>query len=314
MNWSRRKLLRTSIGLSAIGISSSLAGCLQGETPLSSAEAVSTPELEAATYRQWLPSVDAVEAVGGYAARYTSVAGLRASTNLVETNDLTEWLVGQRLDRIEKRWDDFGLAPADIEDVVEIDGTADYASPSPRAYVVRGSYDPDEVGTTLTEGGFGRSETHRGFRVYRRSSPPRATGVRDDTIVHVRATKPRTFFEGIVDAKHGDVPRRHEIDENFAVMTEKIGRPTVGTVSRRSGTPKPNPDDLLFEGGLGNGEAWLVEDSTVYARYVLPFASEAEADPERVSEELADGETYDRVEVSSTGRVVLAEAETDLDS
>lgn len=312
MNVSRRQLIQSGVGTLASGIFGSSAGCLQ-QTPLSTADDVSIPEPKRPTYRRWLPNVETVESVTDYAVRYESVAELRAST-IPEDHKLTDWLVTRRLDGIEKRWDDFGLTLDDIEDIITLDGTADWASPSPRAYVVQGSYDPEEVGSTLAKNGFSTDETYRGYRVYRRNSPPRATGVSDTAVVHVRSTNPGSFLRRIVDAKQGDVPRRHETDGDFELLTEEVGQPTVGTMSRREGTPEPNPDHLLFDGGVGTGKAWLIEGSTVYARYVLPFRSESKAETDRVREVMDDEGKFDNVEVYGTGRVVFVEAESDLGS
>lgn len=314
MNVKRRAVLEHGAKTTAVGVLGLWGGCLQQASVLSSTDDVSVPDPKRATYRQWLPSLDAVEAVDDYAVRYESVADLRANRDLAAQNELTDWLVARRLSRIEKRWDDFGLAVDDVRSVVRLDGVADYASPSPRAYVVQGSYDPEKVGRTLAESGFSAEGTYRGYQIYRRGTPPRATGVSDEAIVHARASDSEAFLRSVVDAKRGEVSRRYETDDDIALLTEEVGQPILGTLATREGTPNPNPEHLLFEGGVGTGKAWFVEDSTVYARYVLPFESEDAVGVSRVRDALTDDETFDRVEISSEGRVVFVKGVVEISS
>lgn len=304
----RRTLLRR--GVAAAGVVGT-SGCLERVPLLPSENSVTVPDAGDPTYRRWLPGTDGLESVDAYTVRYESVADLRGAPRIEADRDLRRWLVAGRLDRVRKRWDDFGIGVADVDDVVRLDGVADYADPSPRADVVRGSFDPNAVGETLAESGFDPSGTYRGFRVFRRGSPSRATGVGADGVVHVRAEAPEAFLRRIVDARRGEAPRRHETDVDFGRLVAEVGQPAVGGVSRRTGTPRPNPEALLFEGGVGVGKAWFVGDAAVYARFVLPFDSEAAAKTDPVREAVAD-DLFDGVEVSRTGRVVFANARIDL--
>ncbi|NHN60756.1 MULTISPECIES: hypothetical protein [Halorussus] len=307
----RRTLLRR--GVAAAGVVGT-AGCLERVPLLSSENSVTVPDAGDPTYRRWLPGTDGLESVDGYTVRYESVADLRGAPRIEADRDLRRWLVAGRLDRLRKRWDDFGIGVEDVEDVVRLDGAADYADPSPRADVVRGSFDPEAVGETLAESDFDRSGTYRGFRVFRRGSPPRATGVGEGGVVHVRAEAPEGFLRRIADARRGEAPRRHETDADFGRLVEGVGQPAVGAVSRRAGASEPNPDALLFEGGVGVGKAWFVGDAAVYARFVLPFGSESAAETDPVREAMTDDDRFDGVEVSRTGRAVFADARIDLDS
>lgn len=306
----RREVLECGTKMAAIGSLGSWAGCLQ-QSQSSSERSIQVPETKEPTYREWLPSLSEVEAIDGYDVHYESISELRANSHLGEQDEFTDWLIQERLTRAEERWNDFGLTLADVDEVVKIYGINNDTSISPRAYIVRGSYHPDQVASTLAENGFNATEAYREYQVYRSENPPRTTGISDDAIVYVKASNPTTLLRRIVDAEHGETSRRHEADDDFARLTEEVGRPTFGMVLTHEETMSPNPDHLLFEGGVGNGQAWMVTDSTVYSRYALLFESESKTEPQKVREVMEDNDRPSRSEISTEGRIVFVDGVTE---
>lgn len=89
--------------------------------------------------------------------------------------------------------------------------------------VVLATFDLESVAETLVDGGFERAGSTDRYHLFSRPDRDRAVAVGSGFVINSWASEPRRNVDAILDARAGDVDRFHEVDEDFARLSENAG-------------------------------------------------------------------------------------------
>lgn len=211
----RRDLLRSGGAFVAAGT----AGCTSTLPPLGRRTRygrVDPPAVGEPTYRRWMPAESALP-------------------DAVATEDLDgAGEIHLRPARIYEHFDDYGHPLALPSLFLAVVGSyVDYfGEPLERVDEIVGTdlgavaltdLERSAIGSTLIDSGYEAVGSYDGYDLYERGDVPRMFGVADGRVVFTRNDPLRPTLEVMVDARAGRIARRHEVDDAFAELTERVG-------------------------------------------------------------------------------------------
>ncbi|WP_435362133.1 hypothetical protein [Haloarchaeobius sp. DFWS5] len=280
MRTDRRSLLRLGGAgvLATLGVG--VAGYFGGDTTRSvlgggEDDGFTLPETGDPTYRQWLPDPTELPTRDGepdhrYLFNVLNTTSLREhEQSLPGSGDrLGAGLRGfSRMGRFH-----LGLSFDDIDAVTTI-GMGPIT-------VVEGSYDTDSVRKTLETTGFERRDRYGGYEFYTHQMGVAALAA-DAVLTSTDSHAPRRNLETVIDAQRGEIPRYHEVNEDFRFLTDTIGSPTLATVwtsdpeADRSGSDGPR-------GVAGQGHIISHGDDAAYQSRIVRFQTGETVNRDRV--------------------------------
>lgn len=282
----RRSLLGVG-GASILGAVSGTAGCLSALPPLGQSVKygrLDVPAADPPQYREWLPDPD---------------------------------LVGQDRDvqvqHVQPRaWVDAQPRPFAFNSVLvsQLDylgigyGTYERALWYGTEVVVLADFDPESVAETLVDSGFEQTDTTDRYHLFSRSDRDRAVAVGSGFVINSWASEPRRNVDAILDARAGDVPRFHEVDEDFARLTETAGDRLW---TWRIG---PNSASEDFDGDVTEHVVSSTADDRVYFVMQYLFAEGTTPSKSAIKRVLEDGDrapSAQMTDIDIDGREVTIE-------
>jgi len=223
----RRQFLATGTAVAAASLSALTAGCLSDLPPLGGAQRygrLEVPPTSAPAYRRWLPAPSSLERPPDrYYFGSSRKPGIRSDAPRL-------FVARQAYSRAEL--DYFGIGFDRYDHLVD----------SVFGSVIEASFERSSVGRTLTESGYERAGTYRGYDVFARDDGPRRVAVGDDTIVFTSADlHGEPNLEALVDTGAGERPRYHEVDSDFEQLTAAAGEPSHVGINTSLRDPTDHP-------------------------------------------------------------------------
>lgn len=239
----RRDVLKLG-GALAAGVTPGLAGCTSALPPLGSAldfGRLDVPDAGKPTYRQWLPSPDAVplDEETDYNLQYREPQPV---TQRVPFHFMDGW---QDMLSI---LDWFGIGYENYDRILSC----------PYGIVIEAGFDPVSVSQTLTDSGYTGDGSYHGYDLFTRSDQPRRAAIGDDAIVwSTTQSVPGSNImsdlqpdvEALIDAKAGRIERYHETNDRFDRLSSAMGASRA--VEYESPDGEENPfvgDGFRFDG------------------------------------------------------------------
>lgn len=240
---SRRDLLGHTGATLATAATAAGAGC-GGLPPLGSTiryGSVEVPVADAPTFREWLPARSALPGSDG---AEDGEHGEDVMVYAPPSADAPAWSkAGVARTFAAVRADYVGVHIDDV-DVALATGFGDEAGGA----VLLGDVDPTTVQDAVGPTPYEPDATDADYDLYTRSDVGRSVAVHSDGLVFADGPRAREIISTVVAAGRGDVPRRHEHDDDFATLTDSTGLRRWGWV---------------WPGGVGNAEGAHIRKDTV---------------------------------------------------
>lgn len=285
-NFTRRTLLRVG----AVGIAGSLTGCLDRVQD-------TVPGFGGPGYRDWLPDPRAL-GIDHYSAAHVDVAEVDDNRREFERDFFDEV-------RTIDQWIP-GIDFQDLDDLTFLDNT----------FVAAGDFDADRVVDAVREQEYTYGSEYEGYEIYDRDEQS-AIGISDDRLVGVSyrgELSPALTIEIVVDAGAGDEDRYHEVDDDFASVTDELGTATF--VGARTNPPREETgvESGRFRNQVGLGSAWDVDGETTDVKAVVAFRNERDVDGRAVEDWIAEDSSFEYVydtDVEEDGTLAIVEGTID---
>lgn len=298
----RRGLLKAGAATLAAVASTSTAGCFATLPPLGGKVdfgSVDPPSIGDPSYRKWIPhpsefagaSGDALPAVVHPAAFASHVYGHRYQRH-----------VGGRL---KAQVGYFGLGWEHYDAVV------DYGlDPLDPTYALVGSVDVETVAGTLTDCGYERTDSYRGYQVYELPDVAWTAALDDRSVLWSSGDHARDHLETVVDARAGDVDRYHERDEDFRTLSNAAGASSYADFTVERYTLDVTEESQAAAKTFRFDDENVVDRVFFVDHYLYPEGEVPSADEvRRAYRDEYQSRSAKKVEVTTDGRLVTVELE-----
>lgn len=261
--YTRRKVLAGTLGAGMVAS----AGCLTAMPSLGQQirfGRVDEPTSGPPIYRDWIPA-EGTDSEFGLSSLVFIQPGSLGIESVGHGATLWSTIIKQQLDYVGMDFESFDYVLA-YDDFV----------------VARGDIDWSAVESTIARTSYERAGEYETLTLYRRDDTNRTLGIGDDVMVGGRGDTAQAAIERVYDTGRGTRTRRHETDQEFATVTERVG--ASPSLSLGTGPMLPYDDSPDHPDSEWSTMEYRFDDEYVYLITTLVYP-EGESVPTRHLEE-----------------------------